>query len=355
MVVRKTDSGVDSVSDYLPYSRQRISEDDIEAVCNVLRSDFLTTGPMVERFEKAFAKKVGAKYAVAVSSGTAALHCGLRAMGLGKNDEVLVPAITFMATANAVIMAGGTPVIVDVNPGTLLMSITDAIYKAADRTKVIMPVDYAGQLCDWPEVAPVLVDACHSLGVGFWHKGMSAAYSFHAVKAITTCGEGGMFATDDKITAERARAFRNHGRGGLNDMDFGCNYRLPDVSCAMGLSQLGKLDQFVNLRQLIAFRYDEEFQNTNHVTPLAKVNAHARHLYVVKVKDRDRFRAKLAECGVGTQIHYPSLTKLPAYYNQLGSCPVAERECEKIVSLPCHPSMTNNDIERVIDAVLASA
>ncbi len=163
MVVRKTDQGADFV---IPYSRQRVFEDDIEAVCDVLRSDMLTTGPMVERFEKAFAQKVGAKYAVAVSNGTAALHCGLRAMGLGKNDEVLVPAITFVATANAVIMAGGTTVIVDVNPDTLLMSMTDAIYKETAQTKVIMPVDYAGQVSEFPYIATPFVDACHSLGVG---------------------------------------------------------------------------------------------------------------------------------------------------------------------------------------------
>ena len=294
----------------IPYGKQSIDADDIAAVTAVLKSDWLTCGPKVEEFEKAFAVKVGAKYAVAVNSGTAALHAAMSAAGIGPGDEVIVPPITFAATANCVVFQGGTPVFVDVDPDTLLIDpkkieqrVTLRLRSGqAKKLKAIIAVDYAGLPCDYDALKSLakkhglvlVADACHALGAEY--KGKAAGsladlscFSFHPVKHITT-GEGGMITTDNAAFAQRMRDFRTHGitreatkyrgmgvpayRSGT-DLDtsqylgpwyyemqeLGYNYRMPDINAALGLSQLKKLDRFVARRQKIAARYDKAFSS----------------------------------------------------------------------------------------------
>jgi perosamine synthetase len=340
---------MDSVAKMIPYSHQSINEADIAAVTEVLRSDYLTTGPKIQEFEEKFADKVGAKYAVAVSSGTAALHAAMFAIGIKPGDEVIVPAITFIATANAVVYQGGTPVFADVNPDTLLIDWQDVDHKSNEKTKTIIPVDYAGQIseidCLW-NIAheQIIVDACHSL---IHEADVLTCHSFHPVKNMTT-GEGGMVTTDSQMVANIVKAFRDHGRANGEMVNLGYNYRMTDIQAALGISQLDRLDQFVSRRQEIAKIYDEAFKGTK-IRPLEKVSGHTYHLYVVKVPNRDLFREKLAEKGIGTQVHYRPVN-LEDYYNQPGVCPVAEKVWKEIVSLPCYPDLTDTQVEQVIEA-----
>lgn len=278
----------------IPYGRHFVEEDDIAGVVEVLRSDWLTTGPKVEHFERAFADLVSAKYAVAVSSGTAALHAAMFALGIGPGDEVIVPAMTFAATANCVVFQGGTPVFADVDPETLLIDPLSVSDRITPKTKAIIAVDYAGQPCDYDALEAVaeghnltlVADACHSLGARYKERPAGSlaslsAFSFHPVKHITT-GEGGMIATDDPKLAERMRIFRNHGittdhrqrekQGSwfYEMQELGYNYRITDFQCALGISQLRKLPGWIALRREIAIRYDEAFRSFARVEPLIR-------------------------------------------------------------------------------------
>ena len=298
----------------IPYGRQTIDEDDIKAVVDVLRSDWLTTGPKVTEFEETFAQYVGAKHAVAVSSGTAALHVAMYAIGISPGDEVIVPPMTFAATANCVVFQGGTPVFADVDPDTLLLDSEQVEAKITLNTKAIIAVDYAGQPCDYDTLREIadrhdlvlVADACHALGAEY--KGQKTGsladlniFSFHPVKHITT-GEGGMITTDNAGLAERMRLFRTHGitrdpkcfssltshRGvgpygpeaelqpPASDppwfyemVDLGYNYRMTDFQCALGISQLRKLPKFLERRREIAALYDEALEDIPGVEPLA--------------------------------------------------------------------------------------
>ncbi|MFZ0428925.1 MAG: aminotransferase class I/II-fold pyridoxal phosphate-dependent enzyme, partial [Acidobacteriota bacterium] len=293
----------------IPYSRQWIEEDDIDAVVAVLRSPFLTTGPAVDSFESEFGRFVGAGEAVAVSSGTAALHVAMAAMGLGPGDEVIVPCMTFAATANAAVYCGATPVFADVDPETLLVDPENVESRITDRTRLIVGVDYAGQPCDYTRLtelarscnAVVLADACHSLGSS--ENGRRAGsladasvFSFHPVKPITS-GEGGMVTTNDAALADRMRRFRNHGI----DRDFkersqagswqyemvslGFNYRLSDIHCALGLSQLEKCERRRERREEIAAHYRGALQAAPGIRCLSTRAGvtHAWHLFVVRI------------------------------------------------------------------------
>jgi perosamine synthetase len=275
----------------IPYGRQTIDEDDIKAVVDVLRSDWLTTGPKVAEFEQAVADYVGAKYAVAVSSGTAALHAAMYAIGIKPGDEVIVSPITFAATANCVVYQGGTPVFADVDPGTLLLDPAKVEEKITEKTKAIIGVDYAGHPCDWERLRDIadryrlrlVADGCHALGAEYKDRKVGSLadmtiFSFHPVKHITT-GEGGMITTDDPELAGRMRLFRTHGitrdpkcfsspssdlRPQTSDFswfyemtDLGYNYRITDFQCALGISQLRKLPKFLERRREIAALYDE--------------------------------------------------------------------------------------------------
>jgi len=368
----------------LPYGRQWIDEDDIAAVVGVLRSDWLTTGPNVAAFEDAFAKQVGAKYAVAVNSGTAALHAAMFAIGIGPGDEIIVPAMTFAATANCVVFQGGAPVFADVDPETLLIDPVSVESRITSKTKAIIAVDYAGQPCDYDTLAAVagkhnlalVADACHSLGARYKERPVGSlallnAFSFHPVKHITT-GEGGMITTDDTGLAECMRTFRNHGittdhrhrdtQGSwfYEMVDLGYNYRLTDFQCALGISQLQKLHLWIERRQAIAARYDRELTN-EYIKPLKKESdvLHAYHLYVIQLQlknlkaDRAVIFKELREEGVGVNVHYIPVHLHPYYRRRFHTgpslCPIAERVYEQIISLPMFPGLTEKDVNSVIE------
>jgi perosamine synthetase len=337
---------------HLPYGRHWIDEDDIQAVVRTLRSDWLTTGPAVDEFERAFAACTGARHAVAVANGTAALHAAMFALKIGPGDEVIVPPLTFAATANCVVYQGATPVFADVAPDTLLLDPERAAEKVTPRTKAIIAVDYAGQPCDYDALRTLakahgiamVADACHSLGAIY--KGRSTgtladltAFSFHPVKHITTC-EGGMITTDNPDFARRMRIFRNHGittdhreraQAGswfYEMTELGYNYRLSDVQCALGISQLVKLPASVRRRRQIAGQYDAAFQASGAVRPLrtrAEV-AHAYHLYVVSVTgNRDTVLSKLRERGIGANGALCSCPFAPLLPGQAGTMPGRRR------------------------------
>jgi perosamine synthetase len=365
----------------IPYGRQCIDEEDIKEVVEVLHSDWLTTGPKVGEFERAFADVVGAKYAVAVNSGTAALHAAMYALGIGPGDEVIVPAMTFASTANCVVFQGGVPVFADVNPDTLLIDPFSVEDRISPKTRAIIAVDYAGQPCDYDTLMKIagkhnlalVADACHSLGGRYKDRPVGSlallnAFSFHPVKHITT-GEGGMITTDDSKLSEKMRIFRNHGittdhKQRENEgswfyemVDLGYNYRITDFQCALGMSQLKKLPQWVKRRREIACRYDKAFQNISHVMPLSVQTEalHAYHLYVIRLDlDRSAVFSKLREAGIAVNIHYIPVHLHPFYQKRFGTkpglCPIAEAAYERIVSLPLFPAMSDADADIVIDA-----
>ena len=359
----------------LPYGRQCVDEEDIRAVVEVLRSDWLTTGPKVQEFEMTFADLVDAREAVAVSSGTAALHAAMYAIRIGPGDEVIVPPITFVASANCVVYQGGTPVFADVDSATLLLDPMKVESKITSRTKAIIAVDYAGQPCDYDALRVIadkynlvlVADACHSLGGSYKGRKVGSladlsVFSFHPVKHITT-GEGGLVTTDGRHWAQCMRAFRHHGitkdyQSWFYEMvDLGYNYRLTDFQCALGMSQLRKLPDWVTRRQEIAQRYDAAFAETPKVTPLGVREdvSHAYHLYVIKVALRAEVFATLRAKGIGVNVHYIPVHLHPFYREQfgtqLGLCPVAESAYEQIISLPMFPSLTDADVDEVIGVV----
>jgi perosamine synthetase len=347
----------------------------------------LTTGPKVDEFEQAFAGYVGADEAVAVSSGTAALHAAIYALGIEPGDEVIVPAMTFSATANCVVFQGGTPVFSDVDRGTLLINPASVEANITHRTKAIIAVDFAGQPCDYDSLRALanrhnltlVADACHSLGGSY--RGLPVGslaklntFSFHPVKHITT-GEGGMITTDDPELARRMRVFRNHGitsdhrqreqQGSwfYEMVDLGYNYRLSDIQCALGTSQLRKLAAWVVRRQEIARRYDAAFAELPALKPLVVRNdvSHAYHLYVIRL-DTTELRTTRSEVfsslraeGIGVNVHYIPVHLHPFYRERFGTkpglCPMAETVYEKLISLPIFPVMTHDAVEYVIAAV----
>ena len=373
-------------SAWLPYGRQLIEDDDVRAVIDALRADLVTTGPLVAEFERRFAATVSARHAVAVSSGTAALHAAVFAADVGAGDEVVTTPLTFVATANAVLYQGGVPRFADVRPDTLTLD-PDSLRKAmTPRTRAVLPVHFAGQPCDLDfvrEIARgrglrVIEDAAHALGAEYRGRRVGAlsdltVFSLHPVKHITT-GEGGMVTTDDDELAERLRRFRNHGlatdsrarqaRGALHSemVDLGYNYRLTDVQCALGLSQLGKLDRFLAARERIAERYLANLKDQAglRLPEIAPGVRHAWHLFPILL-DIERltvdratvFHALRAE-NIGVTVHY-----LPAYWHPYyvrlgyarGLCPRAEDVAGRVLSLPMHAGMTGADVEDVIRAV----
>jgi len=371
----------------LPYGRQWLDQDDIAAVVEVLCSDWLTTGPTVPEFERAFAKTVGAKEAVAMSNGTAALHAAAYAIGIGPGDEVVVPPMTFAATANCVVYQGGTPVFADVDPKTLLLDPSEIEGKLSPRTKAIIAVDYTGQPCDYDALSNIarkhalrlVADACHALGGSYRGHSVGAladlsTFSFHPVKHITT-GEGGMVTTNDSGLAQRMRIFRNHGittdhrqrekqASWFYEMvDLGYNYRLTDFQCALGLRQLQKLPEWLKRRQEIAQRYTAAFAEIPGIQPLHVRGdvSHAYHLYVVRL-DLPQLRSTRAEVfaalraeGIGVNVHYIPVHLHPFYRERFstgpGLCPIAEAAYEEIISLPIFPRMEDRDVEDVIAAV----
>ncbi len=372
-----------AASNGLPYGRQQIDEADIAAVVEVLRSDWLTTGPKITEFEQAIADFVGCQHAVAVSSGTAALHAAVAAAGIGPGDEVILPPLTFAATANAVLYQGGTPVFADVDPTTLLLDPASVEDKITSRSKAIIAVDYAGQPCDYNRLQELaegrqlqlLADASHSLGASDQGHACGrlaelTTFSFHPVKPVT-CGEGGVVTCDSVDHAKRLRRFRNHGisqdhhqrqqRGshGYDMVELGYNYRMSDLQAALGLSQLNKLPGWIARRQNLADCYAQGLAEVSGIEPLALRSevSHGFHLYVVRVVNgqRDRLFEWLQQQQIGANVHYPPV-HLHSYYRQTlgtqaGLCPVAEAAAQEVLSLPLFPSLTATDIQRVVDAI----
>jgi len=372
---------------YLPGAQQDVDEDDIRAVVTVLRSQWLTTGPNVETFEEAVAQFVGARYAVAVSNGTAALHAVLSALDVGPGDEVIVPPLTFVATANAVLFMDATPVFADVSPDTLLLDPAQVEAKLTSNTKAVIAVDYAGQPCEYDALRQIcerhgvalVADACHALGAQYKRKRVGTladltVFSFHPVKHITT-GEGGMVVTNREDLATRVRRFRNHGittdhrqraaqRTWQYEMEtLGYNYRLTDLQCALGTRQLQKLPQWLTRRQEIAALYDESFARVDGVTPLRRLGnrSHAYHLYVVQLDDsalqtgRATIFSALQAEGIGVNVHYMPVHLHPYYQQRFGyrrgEYPVAEEAYTRLLSLPLFPGMSNHDVADVVRAV----
>lgn len=366
----------------LPYGKQSIDQTDIDAVVAAAAATMLTSGPMVEQFEHDFARVTDCKNAIALSSGTAALHAALDAIGIAENDEVIVPAITFVATANAVLYCGGRPVFADVERDTLLIDVADVAQKITPRTKAIIAVDYAGQPCDYDNLRELadrfgirlIADACHSLGGSYQDRPVGAladmsCFSFHPVKQITTC-EGGMVTTNDDSAAQQMRKFRSHGidataakRQKSNshryDMQsLGFNYRLSDLQCALGVSQLKKLNQFVDRRQEIALRYQRQLASTAFVNLLIdqENRTSGRHLMVMKWDhqsagiSRDMAYDFLRKSKIGVNVHYRPVYQNSFYQQRFGrdvTCPIADAVYQQILSLPIFPTMTDQQVDFV--------
>lgn len=388
--------------DILPYGKHQIDEDDIAAVADVLRGGALTCGPKVAEFEEAFARKIGAKEAVVCANGTAALHLACMAAGLGPGDIAIVPAITFLATANAVLMTGADVVFADVCPKTGLMTsetFEDAIRKAGNKVSAVLPVHMNGQAGDIAAIyarakqhkMQVITDCCHALGAEYFSGGRPgdgqfedlATFSLHPVKSIAM-GEGGFIATNSPKFASKMRMLRGHAMekrpdSWLNtEMAFdddqtanpwyyemqmlAYNYRANDIQCALGLSQLEKLDAFINRRREIADLYDQKLAKiSNNIKAIdrAGVTNSAWHLYPVLIDfdilgvSRAEAMKKLFEKGVGTQVHYVPVSKQPYYEQRYGpqNLPGADAYYESVLSLPIFPAMSEDDVDKVVDAL----
>lgn len=440
----------------IPYGKQSISEDDIEAVVRALRSDFLTCGPEVEAFEREFAAFVGAKHAVAVCNATAALHLAMQVLGIGKGDRVVTSPNTFVASANAAAYVGATPDFSDIDPKSYNLDPVVLEKNWKPDTKAVVAVDYAGQPCNMPEIARiarcrgayVIEDACHGTGGSFQADGRKwklgghpwadiTTFSFHPVKTLTTC-EGGILLTENDEWAATARMLRTHGITrnpseftGLSDspsssysaispsqsdiavqssairdqsslaergpwyyemQELGYNFRITDLQCALGRSQLKRLPEFIARRQQIASRYNEALASldwlttpkftsvppliTNHSLPATSSSSEVRpppsaiqyqlsdlslHLYTVQIdfprlgKTRTEVMQELREKGVGTQVLYIPVYLQPWYRRTYGyapgKCPNAEEFYARALSLPLFPAMNDADVQKVIDAV----
>lgn len=390
---------------FLPYGRQCIDDDDIAAVVAVLKSDWLTTGPAVDKFESAFAEKVGARFAVACCSGTAGLHLAALSLDLGSGDQVIVPTMTFLATANATRYVGGEVRFCDADPETGLMTpetLQDATNGLAAAPRAVFPVHLNGQTADMAALSriarergmAIVEDACHAVGtvyqagneqfaVGACRHSDMAVFSFHPVKTIAV-GEGGMVTTNDEGHYERLRALRNHGMTQVpekfahRDLAFGANgdpnpwyyempepgfnYRASDIHCALGLSQLGKLDAFVARRRELAARYDALLRPLAPVVhPIRRVEhcVPAWHLYVVLTDfgaagvDRGMVMTRLKEDGIGTQVHYLPVHRQPYYQQRYGdlALPGADSYYAHCLSLPLFPNMDDSDVDRVVESL----
>jgi UDP-4-amino-4,6-dideoxy-N-acetyl-beta-L-altrosamine transaminase len=400
---------------FLSYGRQQVDDDDIAAVVACLRSDWLTTGPQVDAFEDALAQRLSVPYVIACSSGTSALHLAVLAAGLGPQTYAIVPALTFVATANAVRQTGAEVVFCDVDPGSGLMR-ADDLAEALERGRraypdhvpvAALPVHINGQAADMEALRDVaegagirlVEDACHALGaehkmaaegvsrswvpVGSCRAGWAACFSFHPVKSITT-GEGGAIALRDDAAAARIRRLRNHGlepKGGagvrLPDglgpngdypgvygmSEIGFNYRITDIQCALGMSQLSKLNKFVEHRRMLTTRYDELLPRLDGMVSSISRDERCRpayHLYPVHIglgvgMTRGAVMGALRERGVGTQVHYIPVHRQPYYADRYGiaDLPGADVYFDRVLSLPIFVDMTQADVERVVDTLAA--
>ena len=394
----------------IPYGRQWVDEKDIRAVVNVLKSDYLTQGPKIEEFEKAVADYCGVKYAVAVNSGTSALHIACLTASIKQGDEVVTSPITFVASANCVVYCSGKPVFADIDPETYNIAPGEIEKRITDRTKALIPVHFAGQSCEMEEISRlvriaekkyghrifIIEDASHALGskykgaeVGACGYSDMAAFSFHPVKHVTT-GEGGAVLTNNSEFYEKLLNLRSHGITKIPEkftneylafdntslsepklpnpwyyemQVLGYNYRITDIQCALGISQLKRLNENIERRRVIVSRYNEAFKNLDGVEiPVeTEIERSSYHLYVLQIdfekigKSRAGIMYELKRKGIGTQVHYIPVHTQPFYREKFGTnwgdCPKAEKYYQNCLSIPLYPTMSENDVERVIENV----
>jgi UDP-4-amino-4,6-dideoxy-N-acetyl-beta-L-altrosamine transaminase len=368
---------------YIPYGRQLIEEDDIKAVIDALQSDYLTTGPKIEEFEQAVANYTGAKYAVAVANGTAALHIACLAAGITEGDEVITSPITFAASSNCVLYCGGKPVFADIEMDSYNINPLEIEKLITDKTKAIIPVHFTGQPCDMEEITRiarkhnliVIEDAAHALGATYGEKKIGCIsdmtiLSFHPVKHITT-GEGGMILTNSKELYQRMKLFcthgitrdenlllKNDGPWYYEQQELGFNYRITDIQCALGISQMKKLPKFLERRKEIAKRYDMELGDVKdlQLPPQKSLRENAWHLYVILVpaeRRRELFNS-LRQVGIGVNVHYVPVYQHP-YYQKNGydtvHCPNAEEYYSRAISIPMYAGLTDEMQTIVIEEI----
>jgi len=376
-------------SEFLPFSKPSIGEDEIEAVAEVLRSGWITTGPNALAFEKAFADYCGAPGAVALSSATAGMHLLLVALGIGPGDEVITPSMTWVSTVNAIVRAGATPVFADIERNTLMTTARHIEPLITERTRLIVPVHFAGASLDLDPIRALAEkhdgiflaeDAAHAAGTEYRDEPIgfrgTSIFSFHPIKNLTT-GEGGMFCSDNPELLGEIRRLKFHGLGvdaydrtvqgrapQAEVLDPGFKYNLTDIAAALGLGQLRRLDSFIEQRTRLAQRYRERLAEIDGILPLAVPDypmRHAWHLFIVRVDeeragvDRDSFMAALKEQNIGTGLHFRAVHTQKYYREHLdlpaGALPNTEWNSERICSLPLFPAMNEEDIDSVVDAI----
>ena len=375
-------------NEFLPFSRPSITEEDIRAVSDVLRSHWITTGPKASELEQRFRDYTGAAGAVAVSSATGGMHIALRALGIGPGDEVVTPSLTWVSTVNLIVLAGAVPVFADVDRDTLMVTADSVCRCLSPRTKLIIPVHYAGAAADLEPLrrlaaergVPLLEDAAHALGTEYrgervGHAG-TAIFSFHPIKNITT-GEGGMVCSDNAAFLDRVRRLKFHGLGvdaydrqtqgrspQAEVLEPGYKYNLPDMAAVLGLSQLARVDEMNRKRRALAMLYRERFAEVPEMMPLgdaAYPTTHSWHLFIVRLDidkvrlTRDAFMEELKKRNIGTGLHFRA-AHLHRYYRETmpacaGALPNTEWNSARICSLPLFPDMEPEDVDEVVAAI----
>jgi UDP-4-amino-4-deoxy-L-arabinose-oxoglutarate aminotransferase len=375
-------------SDFLPFSRPSISEKDISAVADVLRSGWITTGAKSMEFESMFCNLLGCKGAVALSSATAGMHIALHALGIGPGDEVITPSMTWVSTVNMITLAGATPVFADIDKDTLMVSADSIETCITEKTRLIIPVHFAGAPADIVPIRKlaekkgiaVIEDAAHALGTEYYgepvgQKGTSI-FSFHPIKNITT-GEGGMLCSDDEKFLSHIRCLKFHGLGAdafnrdmqgrapLSEViEPGYKYNMTDISAALGLSQMTRLDQFIQKRSELADRYLTKLSTIDEIIPLGQPLypiKHAWHLFIVRLDSkkaglsRDDFMYKMKQKNIGTGLHFFAVHLQKYYIESMGMhrgmLPNTEWNSDRICSLPLFPDMTDKDVDDVVDSI----
>jgi perosamine synthetase len=357
-------SGTETGASVIRLAWPELGEEELAAIAEVLASGYLTMGPKVPEFESALAGVCGTEHAVAVSSGTAALHLAVAALGIAEDDEVIVPAYTFPATANAVVLAGARPVLVDVNPSTMNVDPARVYDSVTERTRAVVAVHLFGRPLDWealqsavpPDVA-LIEDAAGALGAR-WRGmpcgglGLMGCLSFHPRKVVTT-GEGGAVTTSDPDLADVVRALRHHGIGARGVFDItrpSANYRLSDLQCAIGLTQLARLDQLLAERRRVAETYSRHLTGLVETPSADEGDEHGWQAYVVQVDRRDEILAGLREQGIEAQIGTYAVHRLSAFRDQ-GPFPNADACFERALALPLHGRLAPADVDRVCEAL----
>lgn len=366
---------------FIPYGKHYIDQDDINAVTQALQENYVATGPGIDRFEEAFAKYVGSKYAVAVSSGTAALHACCHAIGISSGDEVITTPISFVATANSVLYCNGTPIFADIDEKTYNISPNEIEKKITSKTKAIIPVHFTGQPCEMDKIQEiakrhnlyVIEDAAHAIGAEYKGKRIGTIsdmtiFSFHPVKHMTTC-EGGMVTTDNYELYQKLKSFRAYcltknpellvdkkdGPWHYEVQGLGYNYRISDVMCALGMSQLNKIDKFIKRRKEIAETYNKQLKDVEEIVIPYQAEGcnNSWHLYTIQIKNgrRKEVYERLKEAGIGTDVHYLPIYKHP-YYQNIGYqdvyCKNAEELYDNILSIPIYYALSDEQQEYVV-------